>query len=364
VKEVYLHSGVAGIAIDRRTILGGMFAVVGAGLLPAALAQAKNWSPSDIRYGYSSIAWGSDVEEAIAETARVGLQGIEGRRPDWLRYVHRPLDLKRQFDEAGLALVSCSRDLDFFVRDAPGQPAHFVDETVIPKLIDDHVAFAHDFIKPFGCNHFKLTLGGRSPEGPNDAQLKIIARALDEIGKQTIAFGIRLAPHPHVGGTVILEHEVRAILGQTDPKYVWMVMDTAHLTLAGMDPVAIIKEYYPRVAEVHYKDVPARYRRWKGPAPTQEMENGQSLFQPMGTGGVDFPTLHTFLLGRKYSGWILLDYEAPRLGDSQGTLEQSILHNKNYLVNVLHVTTLGPSHPGQSKCEYQCTAADVARDAR
>jgi inosose dehydratase len=364
MKDLYLHSGAGGPASDRRTILGGMLAVVGAGLLPAGLAQAKDWSPSDIRYGYSSIAWGSDVEEAIAETARVGLQGIEGRRPDWLRYVDRPLDLKRQFDEAGLALVSCSRDLDFFVRDAPGQPVHFVDETVIPKMIDDHVAFAHDFIKPFGCSHFKFTLGGRSPEGPNDAQLKIIARALNEIGKQTMAFGIRLAPHPHVGGTVILEHEVRAILGQTDPNYVWMVMDTAHLTLAGMDPVAIIREQYPRVAEVHYKDVPARYRGWKGPAPTQEMENGQSLFQPMGTGGVDFPALHTFLLGRKYQGWILLDYEAPRLGDGQGTLEQSILHNKNYLVNVLHVTTLGPSHPGQSKCEFKCAAADVARDAR
>ena len=364
MKEVYLHSGTAEIASDRRTILAGMLAVVGTGLLPAGLAQAKDWSPSDIRYGYSSIAWGSDVEEAIAETARVGLQGIEGRRPDWLRYVDRPLELKRQFDDAGLALVSCSRDLDFFVRDAAGQPARFVDETAIPKMIDDHVAFARDFIKPFGCNHFKFTLGGRSPEGPNDAQLKIIASALNEIGKQTIAFGIRLAPHPHVGGTVILEHEVRAILGRSDPRYVWMVMDTAHLTLAGMDPVAIIKEYYPRVAEVHYKDVPARYRGWSGPAPKQEMENGQSLFQPMGTGGVDFPTLHAFLLGRKYKGWILLDYEAPRLGDGQGTLEQSILHNKRYLVDVLHVTTLGAGRAGQSKCLYKCTATDVARDAR
>ncbi len=364
MSETSLHSGMAGVPLDRRKISGGVFAAVGAGFLPAGRAQAEDWSPSEIRYGYSSITWGSDVEEAIAETARVGLQGIEGRRPDWLRYVNRPLDLKRQFDEAGLALVSCSRDLDFFARDAPGQAALFVDEAAIPKMIGDHVAFARDFIKPFGCKHFKFTLGGRSPEGPNDAQLKIIARALNEIGKQTMAFGIQLAPHPHIGGTVILEHEIRTILGQTDPNYVWMVMDTAHLTLAGMDPVAMIKEYYPRVAEVHYKDVPARYRGWKGPAPKQEMENGQSLFQPMGTGGVDFPALHAFLIGRKYKGWILLDYEAPRPGDGQGTLEQCVLHNKNYLVDVLHVTTLGPSHPGRSKCEYKCTAADAARDAR
>jgi inosose dehydratase len=352
------------VALERRQLLEGVVAAVGVGLLSVGRLDAEVWSPSAIRYGYSSIAWGSDVEEAIGETARIGLQGIEGRRPDWLRYVDRPLDLKRQFDEAGLALVSCSGDLDFFIRDAPGQPAHFVDEATIPRMIDDHVAFARNFIKPFGCRHFKFTLGGRSPDGPTDAQLDIIAGALNEIGRRTISFGIRLAPHPHIGGTVILDHEIRRILGRTDPKYVWMVMDTAHLTLAGMDPVAMIKEYYPRVAEVHYKDVPSRYRGWKGPAPKQEMEDGESLFQPMGTGGVDFPALHAFLIGRKYRGWILLDYEAPRQGDGQGTLEQSIMHNKDYLVNVLQVRTLGPSRPGQSNCRYNCTPADVARDAR
>ena len=196
MRETSLHSSIASVRLDRRKISGGVFAAVGAGFLPEGRAQAEDWSPSEIRYGYSSITWGSDVEEAIAETARVGLQGIEGRRPDWLRYVNRPLDLKRQFDEAGLALVSCSRNLDFFARDAPGQPAHFVDEAAIPEMIGDHVAFARDFIKPFGCKHFKFTLGGRSPEGPNDAQLKIIARALNEIGKQTMAFGINSRPTP------------------------------------------------------------------------------------------------------------------------------------------------------------------------
>jgi inosose dehydratase len=338
--------------------------MAGVGVLEGAQALGQGWTPADIRYGYSSIAWGRDVEEAIAETARIGLQGIEGRRPDWLRYVGRPLELKHLFDAAGLSLVSCSRDLNFFVRDAPDQPMHFVDEAAIPKMIDDHVAFAHDFIKPFGCNHFKFTLGGRPPEGPDDAQLRLIAEALDAIGKRTISFGMRLAPHPHIGGTVILEHEIRAILDQTDSSYVWMVMDTAHLTLAGMDPLLMIREFYPRVAEVHYKDVPAEYRGWKGPAAPEMSENGESLFKPMGTGGVDFPALHRFLLGKQYRGWILLDYEAPRPGDGQGTLEESAIHNKNYLVDMLHVTTLGPSHPGQSRCTYKCTAEDAARDAR
>lgn len=116
----------------------------------------------------------------------------------------------------------------------------------------------------------------------------------------------------------------------------------------------MIRDYYPRVAEVHYKDVPARYRGWKGPAPKSEMENGESLFQPMGTVGVAFPSIHEFLLGMKYRGWILLDYEAPKPSDGIGTFEDTILHNKNYLVDVLRVSTLKPAVTGHSACAYGC----------
>lgn len=344
--------------MERREFLGSALGVsaaaAAASLLGVQQASGANWSPADIRYGYSGIGWGTDVEEAIQETARIGLQGLEGHGPDWRAWFNRPLALKRLFDAAGISMVSCSRDLDFFVRPSRGAPVTFVDEELIPQMIQDHVAFARDFIKPFGCKHFKFTLGGRPEGGPDDAQLKIIAAALNEIGKQTAAFGMRLAPHPHIGATVILEHELRTMMALTDPRYVWLVTDTAHLTLAGMDPLTIIRDYYPRIAEVHYKDVPARYRGWKGPAPKTEMENGESLFQPMGTGGVDFPPIHAFLLGKKYKGWILLDYEAPRPSEGIGTFEDTILHNKNYLVDVLHVRTLRPAVLGHSACAYRC----------
>ena len=352
---------------DRRTFLGSAAAAIGAASLcdlagPSALA-APNWSPADIRYGYSGIGWGTNVQEAISETARMGLQGLEGHGPDWAAWFDRPLELKKLFDAAGIAMVSCSRDLNFFVRAGRGAPATFVGQDQIPKMIDDHAAFAHDFIKPFGCNHFKFTLGGRPENGPNDAQIKIIADALNEIGKRTAAFGMKLAPHPHIGATVILEHEIRTLMTLTDPRYVWLVTDTAHLALAGMDPVTIIREYYPRIAEVHYKDVPVRFRQQGNPVPAGDRDpvTGGSLFQPMGTGGVDFAPIHAFLLAKKYKGWILLDYLAPRPGDGTGTFEQSIARNKDYLVNVLNVRTLRPSVLGHSSCQYACMAGAVDR---
>lgn len=286
----------------------------------------------------------------------MGLQGLEGHGPDWAAWFDRPLELKKLFDAAGIAMVSCSRDLNFFVRAGRGMPATFVDQAQIPKMIRDHVAFARDFIKPSGCTHFKFTLGGRPEGGPTDAHIKIIAEALNEIGKQTAAFGVKLAPHPHIGATVILEHEIQTLMNLTDPRFVWIVLDTAHLALAGMDPLTVIRDYYPRVAEVHYKDVPARFRKRGNPVPAgnEDPVTGGSLFQPMGTGGVDFAPIHAFLLGKKYKGWILLDYLAPRPEDGVGSFEQSIARNKDYLVNVLHVKTLGPTVPGQSACQYAC----------
>ena len=352
---------------DRRTFLASAAAAIGVAgvckLTGATAVAAAKWSAADIRYGYSGIGWGTNVQEAVGETARMGLQGLEGHGPDWAAWFDRPLELKKLFDASGIAMVSCSRDLNFFVRAARGAPATFVAQDQIPKMIDDHVAFARDFIKPFGCRHFKFTLGGRPEGGPSDAQIKIMAEALNEIGKRTAAFGMKLAPHPHIGATVILEHEIRTLMDLTDPRYVWLVTDTAHLALAGMNPNAIISEYYPRIAEVHYKDVPRRFRDQGNPVPSGDRDpaTGESLFQPMGTGGVDFPALHAFLLRKKYQGWILLDYLPPQPSDGIGTFEQSIAHNKNYLVDVLKVKTLGPTVLGHSACEYGCMVRAAAR---
>jgi sugar phosphate isomerase/epimerase len=340
---------------NRRAFLTGAAAVTGVSLCDVAGLAETGRSP-DIRYGYSGIGWGKNVAEALGETARMGLQGLEGHGPDWSAWFDRPLELKRLFEGAGVAMVSCSRDLNFFVRPTRTEPVMFVAEGQIPKMIEDHVAFARDFLQPFGCRHFKFTLGGRPENGPNDGQIAVIANALNEIGRRMAEFDMKLAPHPHIGATVILEQEIRSLMRKTDPRYVFLVTDTAHLALAGMDPLTIMREYYPRIAEVHYKDVPARFHHPGNPVPRGDRDpaTGESLFQPMGTGGVDFPAIHAFLLAQKYKGWILLDYLAPRPSDKIGTFEETIAHNKDYLVNVLNVRSLGPTRLGHSSCQYSC----------
>ena len=205
------------------------------------------------------------------------------------------------------------------------------------------VNFAHDFLAPCGCDHWKTNMGSRPEGGPSDDQLKTLANTLNEIGRQTIAFGVRLAPHPHIWGPMEREHEVRTVMAHTDPKYVWLTADTAHLTLGGGDAVQMISDYFPRVAEVHMKDTYPKYRG-NTSTPTQAEHRQASLYHNLGVGGVDFPALFKLLRSRKFKGWVVYDLDAPRPGDGTGSIQDNLAVNINYLRNVLHVKLPPPPH--------------------
>jgi inosose dehydratase len=320
------HSG-------RREFLKSAAALAGTGFfgLPAAAASLP------FRYACSAISWGTHIEDAIAVASRLGLPGLEPFRQNVIHYLDRPLDLKKLFDAAHVRMVSCSNG------GGPGFSGNFYDPAKTPKTIADHVKLAHDFILPFGyCNHFKMNMGGRPPgRDTSDEDIKVAADALNKIGKQTIAFGIRLAPHPHVGSLIEVEHEVRRLMELTDPRYVWLTTDTSHLTLGGMDPLQIMKDYWPRVAEVHYKDAPRHLRGNKVLAvPKSGPEaGGHHWFRNLGapdSGGVDFPAIQKFLIEKRYNGWVTLDLDASMIPPGSD-MEQTLKGNIKYLVDVLHV---------------------------
>ncbi|HWX90976.1 MAG TPA: sugar phosphate isomerase/epimerase, partial [Rhizomicrobium sp.] len=190
--------------------------------------------------------------------------------------------------------------------------------------------------------HFKMNNGGRPPGyDVSDEQIKVCADALNAIGKETIKFGIRLAPHPHVGSLIQNEHETRKLMELTDPQYVWLTTDTSHLTLGGMDPLQIMKDYWPRVAEVHYKDAPRHLRGNKVVAvpKTGPESGGHHWFRNLGgpdSAGVDFPAIQKFLIERNYKGWVTLDLDASMI-PAGSNMEETIKGNLKYLVDVLHV---------------------------
>lgn len=342
-----------GLPTARRDVLKSMAAGAALCTLPGRADAAPG---SAIRYGISGQvwegdgvavkAWGGNIEEGVLETARLGFDGIEPFRQHVMHYLTKPERFRKLLDNAGIAMVSCSNG-------GPGMASNFIDRSETAKTVSDYVAFARDFILPVaGPTAFKFNMG-RRPEGGvmTDDHLKILADTLNQIGMKTKAFGIKAAPHPHIWGPMEREHELRRAMELTDPDYVYITADTAHLTLGGMDPVKIFQDYFVRIAEIHYKDCDPQYRG-NTMTPTQQMHRDKTLYLNLGAGGVDIPAIHKLVLAHNYRGWISLDYDAPRPGE--GRLEENLLINRKYLTDVLHVRTLKPAVTGKSACEYVC----------
>mgnify|MGYP001544790316 FL=1 len=153
--------------------------------------------------------------------------------------------------------------------------------------------------------------------------------------------GIKLAPHPHVNSLVETQHEVDLLMQETDPAHVWMTADTAHLVLGGLDPMEVLTTYWPRIAEVHYKDAPRRLRGNRTVAvPRSGPEaGGHGWFRSMvgpDSGGVDFPAIQKYLIAKNYSGWVTLDFDASMIPKT-GSMETLLAENKKYLIEVLKV---------------------------
>ena len=66
--------------------------------------------------------------------------------------------------------------------------------------------------------------------------------------------GVTAALHPHVGGWVETEHEVRAVLDGVGPQLLAFGPDTGHMSWAGMDVPAVLRDYADRIVGVHLKD--------------------------------------------------------------------------------------------------------------
>src|SRR4029078_10107476 len=65
---------------------------------------------------------------------------------------------------------------------------------------------------------------------------------------------VTAALHPHVGGWVETEHEVRTVLDAVGEDLLAFGPHTRHMFSAGMDVPAVLRDYADRIVGVHLKD--------------------------------------------------------------------------------------------------------------
>ena len=277
--------------------------------------------------------FGEFTAEAVQLISRYGLPGAEPYRGGLMAWLDQPQVLKDLLDENGIRLITASNG-------GPGQSTQFIDPSKQAETVADHVAFCRDFLKVFGCTHFKINMGPRPANGTTPDDIQAIAETVTEVGKRTLEMGVTIAPHPHIWGPIERPEEVCALLDQTDPEIVSWIPDTAQLNLGGGDPIRLIDDYYDRLAAVHWKDSKASYRGYSGPTPTKEMHQEEILYTDLGSGGVDHPAIWKMLVDRGYKGWITLDLDPPRPDEGEGTVDDKIGINHRYLTDTLKVANL------------------------
>ena len=187
------------------------------------------------------------------------------------------------------------------------------------------------FIKNFGCTHLKINLGPRRPGGTTDEDLKHMATACQELGRRISDEGIKFAIHAHMWNQFENRREIDFVLENTDPKHVWFVLDTGHITMAGINPVELARILGHRIVEFHMKDTKPENR---GGAKTRlESMDGMKdpCFFPLGNGGVDFPAIKAHLDKIGWQGWLTVELDTSPWRPPKESARMS----REYIVNTL-----------------------------
>jgi len=217
--------------------------------IPAAAGMARAAGQSSYRVGITTNTrggWEKDVFLSFREAREAGFHYVESFINYFMPYLDKPGELRRKIDDIGVKFVTISN----------GGPLEMAFENPAKrqKLLEDHMRLVR-FIKQFGCDHLKVNTNARRPAGTTATDLKEMAITMNELGKRITAEGLKFGGHAHMWTQFENRREIDAIAESTDPRYVNFVLDTGHITMAGMDPVELTRAYGSRIIEFHLKDV-------------------------------------------------------------------------------------------------------------
>lgn len=266
----------------------------------------------DVKIGINPISWTNDdlpwlggdtpLEVALSEGKAIGYQGFElgnkfPREPAALRAVlaKHGLELVSGWYSGGLARRSVEEEIA-----AVGPHLKLLADNGAQVMVYGEVA---DSIQ--GCDKPLY----KRPRFVREEQWRTYADKLSAFARHTLAHGVRLAYHHHMGAYVETPEDVDRLMALAGDE-VGLLFDSGHMSFAGGDPVAMLARHVARVCHVHCKDVRpqvielARNRDWSF---LEAVING--AFTVPGDGAVDFAALVGLLRDHGYRGWLVVEAE-------------------------------------------------------
>jgi sugar phosphate isomerase/epimerase len=251
----------------RELLLGSLCA------LPGVQARSR------IRLGCQTRAWGSPLRDraqllaALSDLHELGYDGFETNFASLADSFANPQPARAEFSKRGVPLIGLHMSAALF------NPARLEKE-------QEQIAQVARAVKDLGGDYLMLS-GSGAPESPE--ALKAKCRELNRAGKVCKDLGVRLCSHNHGQE---LEHDarvLRAILGDTDPEQVAIVLDVGNPFPPTFTPSAIVRRYGKRIPVFHLRD---------------SVAGKEVLF---GAGECDFAGLGRALAETDWGGWLIVE---------------------------------------------------------
>ncbi|MDR3473936.1 MAG: sugar phosphate isomerase/epimerase [Devosia sp.] len=155
----------------------------------------------------------------------------------------------------------------------------------------------------------RQTPGSEPPAFVDLALAQRLADFLNRLGATTARHNVKLALHTEAHSMFAMSRDIDLFLLLTDPAYVGFCPDTAHMVVAGADPIEVVRRHHERVVIAHWKDA-------IGPMPpdtpidAQIHERHRPYFCRLGAGRVDWPAWARLMRDIGFSGWAILELDA------------------------------------------------------
>ncbi|MBK9082836.1 MAG: myo-inosose-2 dehydratase [Rhizobiales bacterium] len=296
-----------------------------------------------IRIGANPIGWSNDdlqdiggatpLETCLAEAKEAGFVGMELGH----KFPREPNALKAALAPFGMACVSGWYSAELLRRDADAEMAALRPHLDLLKAMGSNVLV---FAETSNAIH-----GDRARPLSQRPHLKAgewaeFGRRITQVAERTLAEGVRLVYHHHMGTVVESEADIDAFMNATG-EAAHLLLDTGHATWGGADPAALARRYRARISHVHAKDVrkdvmeQARREDWSFLDAVLGKGEALGVYTVPGDGMVDYPAVFRALPG--YSGWVVVEAEQdPEKANPLAYAKKGVAHLRAALAQAGH----------------------------
>jgi inosose dehydratase len=268
-----------------------------------------------IRIGANPIGWSNDdlqeiggtttLETCLAEAREAGFEGMELGH----KFPRQPDALKAALAPFGMACISGWYSAELLRRDADEEMKHLRPHLDLLKAMGSTVLV---FAETSNAIHGDRTKPLAQRPVMKVADWAEFGRRITQVAERTLAEGVRLVYHHHMGTIVESEADIDAFMAATG-EAAHLLLDTGHATWGGADPAALARRYRNRISHVHAKDVRRSVMEQAGREGWSFLDavlgKGSELgvYTVPGDGMVDYTSVFRELPG--YSGWIVVEAE-------------------------------------------------------